>query len=1126
MIEVVEELPLLHIDGATEGTTQWKAETLQLVNWGGFHGHHRLAFDAVATLIAGPSGSGKSTLLDAYLALMMPANVPFNAASNDATTGRARSADQRNLLTYLRGKTDTTRLAGTGELRDQVLRGQDSPTWGAIAMTFVDDNKRRYTVLRAYYVPRSATGTGDVQMKMAAKDAFFDLRELAPLAEKPSGEARFDRRQLKALGLTPFGGYPELEETLSARLGIGAGGEGAKALRLLARIQNGQQVRTVDDLYKSMVLERPRTYEVADRAVKHFADLEEAYQAMVTDADKKRVLEPLVIRHRDLEEATVAAASIDALGPDRTGDTPFQLWRLTTERDLLRSAIEANREARKTVHDAYCGAVSAEGALKVKVEEVEQQIRDNGGDALALLEAEIARLSLDRDRTEGERARFDERIAALSVAVASHTDFLALRSQAGPFLDSFEEAEHDLDKERTKLQATMYPLEERVRLLREEHESLSKRDGLIPPHLHNARLAIAQAANMTPEELPFAAELMDLADDQERWRTAAEVTLGSVARVMLVDADLLDDLSHAIDPLRLLVRINFEGVPLHPHQDIAADPARISGRLIFKKSPFSLWLQERVQAPQIDALCVENPEDLRGDGRRVTVNGQTRHGTRGAHGNAHERSIIGFSNRARRADIEKEVDGLKRTLTTLTLQTAAIGDRRKELLRRRDAHQYILDTDWSAIDVDGLNDQITTKEAEHQRILLGNDVLSELKARREFLEKHLEKERKTKFTAGQKVTALDDEHAQLDTSLTDVTEHLKRDHLGASLTPEHQVRLDAELAGVADLGDHTRFADGVERLRTVLLRRRKDEQDKARAATDALEHLFREFNSRWPDPNRGETMLSYPAYRDILHDIESNGLHQRQQEWKRRLSQWSGEDLVPLSGAFDTCVEEIEERLDPVNAILGTLPFGPGRDRLQIKLRYLRIEQVARFRKELKLLSSGVTENLTDAQAESRFARLRAFMGQIREPEKGSKTSSPRDRLLDVRGHVEITAVRESADGIEICTYSALGGKSGGENQELVAFIVGAALRFQLGDDSRTRPRFAPVVLDEGFVKSDSEFAGRAVSAWKGLGFQLIIGAPLDKVTALEPHMNLLVIMSKSHETGYSHVTTITGAER
>jgi uncharacterized protein YPO0396 len=90
--------------------------------------------------------------------------------------------------------------------------------------------------------------------------------------------------------------------------------------------------------------------------------------------------------------------------------------------------------------------------------------------------------------------------------------------------------------------------------------------------------------------------------------------------------------------------------------------------------------------------------------------------------------------------------------------------------------------------------------------------------------------------------------------------------------------------------------------------------------------------------------------------------------------------------------------------------------------------------------------------------------------------------------------------------------------QELVAFIVGAALRFQLGDELGQLPRFAPVFLDEGFIKADSEYAGRAVEAWKGLGFQLIVGAPLDKYTGLEPHVARTIVISKNRETGHSFV--------
>src|SRR4051794_30602768 len=84
---------LFHVDGATEGTTQWKAETFQLVNWGGFEARVQFRFHPGSTLISGGSGTGKSTLLDAYIALMMPVDTPFNGASNDAVGGRARSAE-------------------------------------------------------------------------------------------------------------------------------------------------------------------------------------------------------------------------------------------------------------------------------------------------------------------------------------------------------------------------------------------------------------------------------------------------------------------------------------------------------------------------------------------------------------------------------------------------------------------------------------------------------------------------------------------------------------------------------------------------------------------------------------------------------------------------------------------------------------------------------------------------------------------------------------------------------------------------------------------------------------------------------------------------------------------------
>ncbi|PXA67259.1 ATP-binding protein [Cryobacterium arcticum] len=1150
--------PLFHMDGATEGTTQWRAESFQMVNWGGFQGHHEVDFAATATLVSGASGTGKSSLLDAYLALMMPSDTPFNGASNDAGSGRARSVDQRNLMTYLRGKTDSTREADTGQMHDQVLRGADEATWGAVAMTFIDDNKRRFTVLRAYFVPRGATKFADVTMKMATRDGRLDLRDLADVTE-----ARFDKRALKNRfsDLDVFDTYAAFSQTLYTRLGIGANGEGGKALRLLARIQAGQQVKTVDGLYKSMVLEEPATYAAADKAVDHFEDLERSYGAMVTEAQKAKVLERLPELHRDFESATEKADLIDRFGVHREGDTPFVLWQLLTEHGLLDAAADTNRGARRENQAAFITARDAETELKGRVADLQHQQRDNGGDVLAGLQNDLDVLTAKRDDVAAERARFNDRISLLGavagsaddtaddsadgvagdtgdVAITSADDFAAAQLAAEGFIARFAASEQELDLERVSLQRTAYPVEEKIRTLKQEHAFLKGRASLVPQHLHNARMMIAEAAGIPAEELPFVAELIDIAPGEDDWRQAAEVTLGSVVRVLLVDENKLAALGRAIDPLHIPVRIHFEGVTLHPHQQVQHDPRYVSGKLTFKDSPFSRWVQDRVQAPAIDALCVNSAAELVGDGSRVTQSGQIRQGKRGAHGwNKEQRAIIGFSSTVRLAEITEELAALKASADSLAQQATAKAGQIIALRRLKDAHQHLIDTAWTAIDVAGASARIAAKETERERLLAGSDVLRGLQDEEARLSVELEAAQKLKHEIERAAATLSEEHAAIVDRQDIVNVRLERIQADetVTLTAEHSAHLDAQFAAVGDSTDLPSFTNGVKRLRERLTEQSAQDRETARSARDTLLGIFETFQSRWPDPNIGVSMESYTSYSDILDAVYTLGLYERRQEWKRRLSAWSGQDLVPLVGAFTTSIEEIEDRLRPINEILTTLPFGAGRDRLQISLRRLHRDDATAFRKELKLLSSGSTEEFTDEETESRFTRLQAFMNLIRRPDDldasgragavRGRGDSERDLLLDVRRHVEITAVRTTPDGVEVSTYSSLGGKSGGESQELVAFVVGAALRFQLGDESRTRPRFAPVFLDEGFVKSDSEFAGRAVAAWKGLGFQLIVGSPLDKVTALEPHMDLVLSMTKNTTTGFSYITPLVSAE-
>lgn len=1145
------------VDDATDGlfeqeivatpaddTMQWRAALLQLVNWGGFSGLTLIPLRGDTTMISGASGVGKSTILDAYTALMMPSDTKFNGASNDAVAGRARSVGQRNLLSYLRGAVDVVDDPRTGRPVEKLLRGSGTDTWGAVAMTFVNDQGGRFTALRTYYVPRRAARSGDVQMQLATHESALPLDTLEVAVPE-----RFHANTLKKLypGIRVHRTYAEFSAVLHARLGIGANGDGGKALRLLSRIQAGNQVRSVDELYKDMVLERPATYAAADRAIEHFDDLDTAYSAMRTEEQKLELLDPITGLHARKVSAARRLAELDAYGVTLPGDTPLRLWLLRNHRRLLEGAVAANRDARTKTADDLAASTSAEGELLGDLEAAKDAHRAAGGSTLQSLALSLEQEAVVREDRLGRRAALHDRLQPLSDsdaagvdpvdlgdALASAESFASLQQQARTWLGGWEAKADGLKQERDAALRRQFPLSERQSELRRERSSLENRAGRMPARMHELRAEVAQASGLSVEELPFVAELIDIAPDEGRWRTAIETVLGGSARMMLIPLDRLDAFSAAIDGLHLRGRLTFEGVELEMPDRGPADPERIAGKLVFKDSPFSGWVQAHVEEPARNALCVETTAGLAGGDLRVTLAGQTRSGRRGTHGRNDTRNVIGFSNEDALAEIDAELAALDRELAALGAGVTDLDRLSGALERARTAYDAVVGVRFDDIDVAGSDRRIAELERRRAEILEADSQLQALETQIGELTEQLEQARRRRFGLEHRQRDLNNAHGELIDSEDLVADRLEAmEAAGAAvLTDEQEASLAAEFAAAAapaDPEDLDRFTENSQRLAQRLGGALADADAEVRRVDDELVGIFRMYKFKWDSPNLGATVESYPDYARILDEIRGKGLAERRSEWRRRLTEWSGQDLVPLVGAMAASIEEIEDRLEPINAILRRLEFGASRDRLRIRLRRLAPAHVQVFMRELRALSAGSTTELGEADLQKRFTDLSRFMQQLRKPAQTGASpagTSDRDRLLDVRRHVELSAERyDDLTGELRATYRTLGEKSGGESQELVAFIVGSALRFRLGDEMRSRPRFAPVFLDEGFVKADSEFAGRAVQAWKGLGFQLIIGVPLDKVTGLEPHMDDLLAITKNSTTHQSWITPITDVE-
>ncbi|MDR2722305.1 MAG: hypothetical protein LBB54_01050, partial [Cellulomonadaceae bacterium] len=385
---------------------QWIARDLQLVNWGGYDGGpHRVRLASTATLLAGASGSGKSTLMDAYIALMMPHTTPFNGASNGGVVGRPRGKDQRNIISYARGKLDESRTAdGT---RERVLRGDGADTWTAIACTWVDQTGTRFTALRAWYVPSGATTMdavtavratfdsnqtvdGDQTADSAVRgggtgDGGFDLASLDEVARQ-----RFAKPALTALGLTCFDTDKEFSARLHSTLGIGAAGAGDKAVGLLARIQAGQQITTVDALYKQMVLEEPETLAQGVAVVDHFDDLSSVRTQMRTASDQVKALAAIRDHRASVDAARARLDLIASIGDVDDDASAVGLWRATRRAELLRAVEDDVRRRSRTADSRTRELEASVAARKSELDGLRQTLWATGGQTLQTAQRERA----------------------------------------------------------------------------------------------------------------------------------------------------------------------------------------------------------------------------------------------------------------------------------------------------------------------------------------------------------------------------------------------------------------------------------------------------------------------------------------------------------------------------------------------------------------------------------------------------------------------------------------------------------------------------------------------------------------------------------------------------------------
>lgn len=1065
---------------------QFRMRRLQVYNWGTFSELHEIPISERGFLIVGRSGAGKSTLLDAFSALLVPPRwIDFNAAAREAD----RAGRDRNLVSYIRGAWAAQSDATSGEYATRYLR--TGTTWSALALNYQNAMGQHVALVQLFWLRGNANGNGDVKRYFLVFERAFDLRELADF-----GNSNFDVRKLKqafpdAHARDEFRPYCERFMRL---LGI----DNDMALRLLHKTQSAKNLGDLNAFLRDFMLDKPETFEVADRLVSEFGELNAAHQAVVTARQQVQTLAPARARHLNLQQCQLSRNGLEEL---RAG---MHSYRERRRMDLLTAYIAA-----LTVEaEGYAGQMQRQQDTldnrTAALRDLEHQRRAAGGDQIEHLDNEKAALTAQRAERMRRRKQAVDACAALHWSLpATPKGFAELLGQARQEIESWTNAGQAQDAMLLLDRARTEAVAQRETVAR-ELASLRRQPSNIPAPMLELRREIAAAIGVAEAALPFVGELVEVKPDEAPWRGAIERVLHGFALSILVDEQHYAALSGHINDVNLGRRLVYyrtgqrEAAGARP---LAAGALAL--KLNVKDGAHGAWLRAELRQ-RYDYDCVDSLKAFRAAPERaLTREGQVKH-SRTRHekddrGSVDDRQhwVLGFDNRdklalydQRHRELLARVAALDGQLQAQRQQLAAAGARVLHC-------QTLVNLQWQEIDVLPLADRIDAIERQLRAIREGNAELQQIDARLEAQAKLVK----------QAADSLNDADVARRTCLGKMAEQrallaaLQEDPSLVPLTPHQQQGLDQRYAALPE-PPQLRTLDGADR--AVARALGGEIEGLGRDIADCekfIESQFASFIRQWKADSDGldATLAAAADFFAKLARLETDGLPAHEQRFFDLLHNQSNQNLAALSTYLSDARKAILERMELVNESLRQVPFNQDAQHstyLHIQPGDRQLPEVRAFRQDIQAALSNAWSEERES-AEARFLALRKLVDDLASQEPDKRRW--REAVLDVRLHVDFVGREIDLDGREVEVYQSGAGKSGGQRQKLATTCLAAALRYQLGGSENGMPRYAPVVLDEAFDKADNEFTALAMNIFANFGFQMIVATPLKSVMTLEP---------------------------
>jgi uncharacterized protein YPO0396 len=1063
-------------------------------NWGTFDGKvHVFSPDCGTALLTGESGSGKTTIVDAILTLLIsPRKIMYNKAA-DAT------AKERSLRSYVRGQYGL-KSGADGAGVPETLRDYDA--YAVLLAVFRDAGLNREVTLAKYFRFTDRARPPEAVYVVARRA--LSVKEDFVI---PAGDFAALKKKLREADATEvFDDYKRYAEALCAGLGI----ENMQALGLFQQTVAMKKVEDLTGFIRENMLEDPSPEEDIEKLTGHFQDLNSAHEAVLRSKNQIEMLAPIVKdgakREKEIGRRTSCSDSRAALSA----------WFAGKKLALLETEIERGQNDAERADREIRESGEAEKELLTSIDTTKAEIRNNGGDALENLKADIRRFEDELARVEENRIHYTEKSGHVGIAAPDRAEgFEENKRRFAAIREDAQSTQNRLDEERYAGAVALDRVRSELKAVREELDSLRTRQSSIPTAQIAIRRRLCADLNIPEDDLPNIGELIEVRDEEVEWEGAIERLTHNFGLSLLVPDELYREVMEWVDRTDLRSRLVYYRVrsdaPAKPLQTPASNSV-IEKVNIKSDSAFFGWLHGEI-IRRFPHICCGDLDSFAREQAALTPSGQIKSG-----GLRHEkddrydlgdrsRYILGFSNRKKIEALGGKESELIEEENSRAGETRRVDAAQKDLQARLEALSALESIrKFDDIDTARRTCAIREKRDEVARLESENDLLA-------ALEKRLTERTGALTKLKEKQQGLYSRKAEIEAKTQIyITEREKASDIvarfGETLAEQSEV-IDAFRPKA--IGDRALTLDVMAQAEADFREWIENEIDKSteviEKAGNRIVKQMTDFNNKYPAETRevDANVESLPDYERMLETQTKDDLPRFETRFKELLNQETIEHVALFQANLSKAQEMIRRKIEQINGSLSDIDYNDGRF---IKLVYKETNDtdIREFRAQLRSCTEGaLAGGETEQYAEEKFLQVRAIIERFR----GRQGETERDKrwtkkVTDVRNWFVFSASeRWRYDDSEYEHYTDSGGKSGGQKEKLAYMILAASLVYHYGintEDERGHA-FRFVVIDEAFLKSSDESAKFGLTLFKKLDLQLLIVTPLLKIHTIEPYI-------------------------